>query len=109
MNEVQFTIDCVEHSLPLIFFFYAWQNFLSSIHITPIYALLRMALTFRVQKLPNSIIKNSSRSPQPLRALPLQQIRRLATADVTDLDARKCDRERVVILGSGWAGRFSYP
>ena len=31
--------------------------------------------------------------------------RNFSTADLSALDARKGDRERVVILGSGWAGK----
>lgn len=34
-----------------------------------------------------------------------QSARRLTTAAFQELEARKGDRERVVILGSGWAGQ----
>lgn len=67
-----------------------------------------MRLIPRVRKFPESLVETISRCPQRPRALLLQQIRKLTTADLTDLDARKGDRERVVILGSGWAGQFGF-
>ncbi len=72
-------------------------------------ALLTMASILQFRRPPKPLLEAIARNPWlPLRAPPLQQTRGLATADLSDLDASKCDRERVVILGSGWAGQSAY-
>lgn len=47
-------------------------------------------------------------SSSGIRRLP-KLVRTFATADLSALDASKGDRERIVILGSGWAGQLSIP
>jgi len=43
-------------------------------------------------------------STRPLKRPIGTVVRTFATADLSTLNASKGDRERVVILGSGWAG-----
>ena len=65
-----------------------------------------MASCVQLGRLPQPLIESVMycQSGSQLRRLP-KLIRTFATADLSALDASKGDRERVVILGSGWAGQ----
>ena len=67
----------------------------------------KMACVFRVKRLPNAL---SEQIPHPILRIQQtlrqfsQQARKLAVASLDALDEKRGDRERVVILGSGWGG-----
>lgn len=57
--------------------------------------------------LPMPLIEVLSRRPKVFGSdtrLSFGKARHFSTADLSALDATKGDRERVVVLGSGWAG-----
>ena len=57
--------------------------------------------------LPMPLVEILSRRSKALGSetwLTFGRARTFSTADLSALDARKGDRERVVVLGSGWAG-----
>ena len=67
-----------------------------------------MAYVPNFQRLPSPLMETvvrTSYSAGPLAHLAARRIRNFATADLSALDASKGNRERIIILGSGWAGR----
>ena len=67
-----------------------------------------MACLPRFQRLPSPLLDTLVRisySAGPLAHSAAQRTRSFATADLSALDASKGNRERIIILGSGWAGR----
>ena len=63
----------------------------------------------RFQRLPAPLLETITRASPwtgPLGSSTARQQRTFVTADLSALDASKGDRERVIILGSGWAGRI---
>ena len=68
-----------------------------------------MALFQSFRGLPMPLIEVLNRRSKVLGSdawLSFGKSRNFSTADLSALDARKGDRERVVILGSGWAGEL---
>lgn len=67
-----------------------------------------MTCVQRFQRLPGPLLETLVRTPYnagSLARLAAQRTRSFATADLSALDASKGNRERIIILGSGWAGR----
>lgn len=69
-----------------------------------------MAHLLRPKRLPGSIVDAFAQSsPSSYASFQIRSFshhaKRLAITNLEALDASKGDRERVVILGSGWAGR----
>ena len=68
-----------------------------------------MACVQRFQRLPSPLLEalvRASYSAGPLAHSAAHRMRSFATADLSALDASKGNRERIIILGSGWAGRI---
>ena len=66
-----------------------------------------MASLRPIQRLPASSIDSISYRPRALTRCFSQSSPNRATVSLDALDASKGDRERIVILGSGWAGKLT--
>ena len=66
-----------------------------------------MASLRRLQSLPIPLIQMISDKSHASTRWFSQSGRMRATVGLDEIDARKGDRERIIILGSGWAGKLT--